>query len=78
MTMLNMNPHMYEDINDSMYLLRTRNHASGGEPAAFAKTGDGTYPVWMGHSWTGDVVGVVVLVKRIPQLLAESGATTVA
>nr|WTB28467.1 hypothetical protein OG781_01775 [Streptomyces sp. NBC_00830] len=36
---------MYEDINDSMYLLRTRDQASGGELAAFATTGDGTYPV---------------------------------
>lgn len=74
----NLDPDVYEDINDSMYLLRTRDHASGGELAAFATTGDGTYPVWVGRCEAGEVVGVVVLVEGMPELLPESGATTVA
>ncbi|MET9388615.1 DUF4241 domain-containing protein [Streptomyces sp. NPDC002928] len=66
---------VYEDISDSMYLLRTRDQASGGELAAFATTGDGTYPVWVGRSEAGEVVGVVVLVEGMPELLPEGGAT---
>ncbi|MFJ5900915.1 DUF4241 domain-containing protein [Streptomyces sp. NPDC093064] len=70
-----LDPDVYEDISDSMYLLRTRDQASGGELAAFATTGDGTYPVWVGRSEAGEVVGVVVLVEGMPELLPESGAT---
>lgn len=73
-----LDPAVYEDINDSMYLLRTRDQASGGELAAFATTRDGTYPVWVGRSEAGEVVGVVVLVEGMPELLPESGATAVA
>ncbi|MGW0817677.1 DUF4241 domain-containing protein [Streptomyces viridiviolaceus] len=68
-------PEEYEGISDSMYMLRTRDQASGGELAAFATTGDGTYPVWVGRSEAGEVVGVVVLVEGMPELLPESGAT---
>ncbi|MFE5485912.1 DUF4241 domain-containing protein [Streptomyces sp. NPDC056527] len=70
-----LNPDVYEDISDSMYLLRTRDQASGGELAAFATTGDGTYPVWVGRSEAGEVVGVAVLVEGMPELLPEDGAT---
>ncbi|MFD4644730.1 DUF4241 domain-containing protein [Streptomyces sp. NPDC058441] len=70
-----LDPDVYEDISDSMYLLRTRDQASGGELAAFATTGDGTYPVWVGRSEAGEVVGVVVLVEGMPELLPEGGAT---
>ncbi|MFJ5156391.1 DUF4241 domain-containing protein [Streptomyces sp. NPDC088353] len=70
-----LDPDVYEDISDSMYLLRTRDQASGGELAAFATTRDGTYPVWVGRSEAGEVVGVVVLVEGMPELLPESGAT---
>ncbi|MFF0435857.1 DUF4241 domain-containing protein [Streptomyces sp. NPDC004327] len=65
-------PDAYEDIDDSMYLLRTRDRASGGELVAFATTGDGTYPVWVGRSEAGEVVGVVVPVAGMPELLPES------
>ncbi|MFF8837414.1 DUF4241 domain-containing protein [Streptomyces sp. NPDC015130] len=61
----------YEHIEDSMYLLRTRDRASGGELVAFATTGDGTHPVWVGRSEAGEVVGVVVLVEGMPELLPE-------
>lgn len=69
-----LDPDVYEDISDSMYLLRTRDQASGGELAAFATTGDGTYPVWVGRSEAGEVVGVVVLVEGMPELLPEGDA----
>ncbi|MFI1183479.1 DUF4241 domain-containing protein [Streptomyces sp. NPDC020799] len=64
-------PDAYEDITDSTYLLRTRDQASGAELAAFATTGDGTHPVWVGRSEAGEVVGVVVLVDGMPELLPE-------
>ncbi|MFE1383915.1 DUF4241 domain-containing protein [Streptomyces sp. NPDC058740] len=64
---------VYEGIEDSMYLLRTRDRASGGELVAFATAGDGTYPVWVGRSEVGEVVSVVVLVGGTPELLPESG-----
>lgn len=64
----------YEDIDNSTYLLRTRDQASGGELAAFATTGDGTYPVWVGRSDAGEVVGVVVLIEGTPELLPETAA----
>jgi hypothetical protein len=52
----------YEDIDDgSMFMQRTWDEASGGELMSFATTGDGTYPVWVGRSEAGEVVGVVVL-----------------
>ncbi|MFD3554469.1 DUF4241 domain-containing protein [Streptomyces goshikiensis] len=70
-----LDPDVYEDISDSMYLLRTRDQDSGGELAAFATTGDGTYPVWVGRTEAGEVVGVVVLVEGMPELLPEGGAT---
>ncbi|MFC9669949.1 DUF4241 domain-containing protein [Streptomyces sp. NPDC056949] len=72
---MDLDPDVFEDISDSMYLLRTRDRASGGELAAFATTGDGTYPVWVGRSEAGEVVGVVVLVEGMPELLPEGGAT---
>ncbi|MFH7594584.1 DUF4241 domain-containing protein [Streptomyces racemochromogenes] len=65
-------PDEYADINDSMYLLRTRDRVSGGELVAFATTGDGTCPVWVGRSEAGEVVGVVVLVAGTPELLQGS------
>ncbi|MEU3355174.1 DUF4241 domain-containing protein [Streptomyces sp. NPDC037389] len=70
-----LDPNTYEDISDSIYLLRTRDQATGGELAAFATTGDGTYPVWVGRSEVGEVVGVVVLVDGMLELLPESGTT---
>ncbi|MCX5402652.1 DUF4241 domain-containing protein [Streptomyces sp. NBC_00335] len=70
-----LDPDVYEDINDSMYLLRTRDQATGGELAAFATTGDGTYPVWVGRTEAGEVAGVVVLVDGMPELLPDGGAT---
>ncbi|MGW2202079.1 DUF4241 domain-containing protein [Streptomyces sp. NPDC001774] len=70
-----LDPDVYEDISDSMYLLRTRDRASGGELAAFATTGDGTYPVWIGRCEAGEVVGVAVLVEGMPELLPEGGVT---
>ncbi|MER8034922.1 DUF4241 domain-containing protein [Streptomyces hydrogenans] len=72
-----LDPDVYEDISDSMYLLRTRDRSSGAEFAAFATTGDGTYPVWVARSRTGDVVGVVVLVETMPELLPDTEAATV-
>ncbi|MGW2049914.1 DUF4241 domain-containing protein [Streptomyces sp. NPDC001858] len=69
-----LDPNVYEDISDSMYLLRIRDQASGGELAAFATTGDGTYPVWLGRSEVGEVVGVAVLVEGMPELLPEGEA----
>ncbi|MFD3517628.1 DUF4241 domain-containing protein [Streptomyces sp. NPDC058657] len=71
------NPDAYEDISDSMYMVRTRDRTSGGELAAFATTGDGTYPVWVGRCDEGAVVGIVVLVDGMPELLPD-GATTAA
>ncbi|RAJ50748.1 uncharacterized protein DUF4241 [Streptomyces sp. KhCrAH-43] len=70
-----LDPDVYEDISDSMFLLRTRDRAAGGELAAFATIADGTYPVWVGRSGTGAVVAVVVLVEGMPDLLPEGGAT---
>ncbi|MFB7198992.1 DUF4241 domain-containing protein [Streptomyces sp. NPDC056240] len=72
-----LDPDVYEDISDSRHLLRTRDQASDGELAAFATTGDGTYPVWVGRSEAGEVVGVVVLVEGMLELLPEGGATPV-
>ncbi|GGT58035.1 DUF4241 domain-containing protein [Streptomyces purpureus] len=63
-----------EDISDSMYLLRTRDEASGGELVAFATTGDGTYPVWVGRSADGNVAEVVVLVEGMPTVLQNGSA----
>ncbi|MFG3495094.1 DUF4241 domain-containing protein [Streptomyces sp. NPDC047928] len=63
-----------EDIPDSMYLLRTQDKASGGELVAFATTGDGTYPVWVGRSADGDVAEVVVLVEGMPTVLQDDSA----
>ncbi|MFJ1865260.1 DUF4241 domain-containing protein [Streptomyces sp. NPDC088097] len=70
-----LDPDAYEDISDSMYLLRTRDRASGGELAAFATTGDGTYPVWVGRSEAGEVIAVVVLVEDMPELLPDAEPT---
>ncbi|MEU2764416.1 DUF4241 domain-containing protein [Streptomyces sp. NPDC007094] len=58
-----------------MFVQRTRDEASGGELTAFATTGDGTYPVWVGRSEDGEVVGVVVLVQGMPELLPEQDGT---
>ncbi|OEJ30410.1 DUF4241 domain-containing protein [Streptomyces subrutilus] len=66
-----------EDISDSMYLLRTRDGASGGELVAFATTGDGTYPVWVGRCADGEVAEVVVLVDGMPTVLDPDGADEV-
>ncbi|WP_434594779.1 DUF4241 domain-containing protein [Streptomyces sp. A5-4] len=63
-----------EDIPDSMYLVRTRDEASGGELVAFATTGDGTYPVWVGRSADGAVAEVVVLVVGMPTVLKDGSA----
>ncbi|MEU9237839.1 DUF4241 domain-containing protein [Streptomyces subrutilus] len=67
-------PGVGEDIRDSMYLLRTRDAVSGGELVAFATTGDGTYPVWVGRSADGDVAEVVVLVDGMPTVLGPDAA----
>jgi hypothetical protein len=67
-------PGVGEDIPDSMYLLRTQDEAPGGELVAFATTGDGTYPVWVGYSADGDVVGVVVPVAGMPTVLQDGAA----
>ncbi|MFD0355841.1 DUF4241 domain-containing protein [Streptomyces sp. NPDC127110] len=62
----------YEDLDDgSMFMHRTRDAATGGELMAFATTGDGTYPVWLGRSEAGELVSVVVLVDGTPKLLPE-------
>ncbi|WP_326586212.1 DUF4241 domain-containing protein [Streptomyces sp. NBC_01294] len=67
----------YEDIDDgSMFMQRTWDEASGGELMAFATTGDGTYPVWIGRCDAGEVVAVVVLVEGMPELLPERDGTT--
>ncbi|MFG2392253.1 hypothetical protein ACGFYF_25615 [Streptomyces lavendulae] len=66
-----LDPDAYEDISDSMYLLRTRDQASGGELAAFATTSDGTRPVWAGRTEAGEVVAVAVLVDGMPELLPD-------
>ncbi|CAM5607541.1 DUF4241 domain-containing protein [Streptomyces avidinii] len=47
--------------------------ASGGELMAFATTGDGTYPVWVGRSGTGEVVAVVVLVEGDARTASGAG-----
>ncbi|MEU9865550.1 DUF4241 domain-containing protein [Streptomyces sp. NPDC047971] len=67
-------PDAGEDITDSLYLLRTRDEASGGELVAFATTGDGTYPVWVGRCADGEVAEVVVLVDGMPTVLRDAGA----
>ncbi|MER6912494.1 DUF4241 domain-containing protein [Streptomyces sp. NPDC000594] len=61
-----------EAIPDSMYFLRTRDEATGGELVAFATTGDGTYPVWVGRSGDGAVAEVVVLVEGMPTILDDA------
>ncbi|RST07482.1 DUF4241 domain-containing protein [Streptomyces sp. WAC07149] len=62
----------YEDLADgSMFMHRTWDAATGGELMAFATTGDGTYPVWLGRSEAGELVSVVVLVDGTPELLPE-------
>ncbi|OEJ97424.1 DUF4241 domain-containing protein [Streptomyces thermolilacinus] len=63
-----------EDIPDSMFSLRTRDAASGGELVAFATTGDGTYPVWLGRSADGEPTEVVVLVDGMMTVLQDDGA----
>ncbi|WP_030965483.1 DUF4241 domain-containing protein [Streptomyces sp. NRRL S-378] len=70
----------YEDIDDgSLFMQRTWDEASGGELMAFATTGDGTYPVWLGRSDAGELVAVVVLLEGMPEVLAErDGADAVA
>ncbi|WP_411105150.1 DUF4241 domain-containing protein [Streptomyces sp. cmx-4-9] len=70
-----LDPDAYEEFSESMYLLRTRDRASGGELAAFATTGDGTYPVWVGRTEAGQVAGVVVLVEGMPEILPDAGPT---
>ncbi|MFJ7781040.1 DUF4241 domain-containing protein [Streptomyces yangpuensis] len=62
----------YEDIDDgSLFMQRTWDESSGGELMAFATSGDGTYPVWVGRSDAGALVAVVVLLDGMPQVLAE-------
>ncbi|MFE9827015.1 DUF4241 domain-containing protein [Streptomyces sp. NPDC005791] len=66
-----------KDIDDgSMFMLRTWDEASHGELMAFATTGDGTYPVWVGHAETGELTGIVVLVNGMPELLPERDGTS--
>ncbi|MFI8390656.1 hypothetical protein [Streptomyces sp. NPDC085540] len=50
--------------------MRTREPVSGAELAAFAVCSDGGHPVWVGRSADGDVVGVVVVIDRMPELAA--------
>ncbi|MFD5878316.1 DUF4241 domain-containing protein [Streptomyces yangpuensis] len=65
----------YEDLDDgSLFMQHTWDEASGGELMAFATTGDGTYPVWVGRSDVGEVVAVVVLLEGMPEVLAGRDA----
>lgn len=67
----------YEDLeNGSMFIHRTWDTATGGELMAFATTGDGTYPVWLGRSEEGELVSVVVLVEGMPEILCERDGAT--
>ncbi|MFJ8165910.1 DUF4241 domain-containing protein [Streptomyces sp. NPDC096136] len=60
----------YEDLTDgSMFIHRTWDTATGGELMAFATTGDGTYPVWLGRSEADELVSVVVLIEGMPEIL---------
>ncbi|MFF4496216.1 DUF4241 domain-containing protein [Streptomyces sp. NPDC001546] len=62
----------YEDLADgSMFLHHTWETATGGELMAFATTGDGTSPVWLGRSEAGELVSVVVLIEGMPEILPE-------
>ncbi|MGE7386141.1 DUF4241 domain-containing protein [Streptomyces sp. NPDC004126] len=62
----------YEDLPaGSMFIHRTWDTATGGELMAFATTGDGTYPVWLGRSAAGELVSVVVLIEGMPEILPE-------
>ncbi|MFJ3980026.1 DUF4241 domain-containing protein [Streptomyces sp. NPDC090021] len=62
----------YEDLDDgSLFMQRTWDETSGGDLMAFATTGDGTYPVWVGRSAAGEVVAVVVPIEGMPEVLAE-------
>ncbi|MFD9289248.1 DUF4241 domain-containing protein [Streptomyces sp. NPDC060030] len=67
-------PGVGEDITDSMYFLRTQDEASGGELVAFATTGDGTYPVWVGRSADGEVAKLVVPVGGMPTVLQDDSS----
>lgn len=67
-------PDAGEDMPDSMYFLRAQDEASGGELVAFATTGDGVHPVWVGRSADGDLAEVVVLVDGMPAVLQDAGA----
>ncbi|WP_229891684.1 DUF4241 domain-containing protein [Streptomyces mashuensis] len=67
-------PGVGENIPDSIYLLRVQDEASGGELVAFATTGDGTYPVWVGRSADGEVAEVVVLVGEMLTPLEDGSA----
>lgn len=60
---------MKEDAG-SAFFRRVRGPGSGVGLAAFAVGSDGTHPVWVGRSASGDVVGVVVLVDGMPALAA--------
>ncbi|WP_052714018.1 DUF4241 domain-containing protein [Streptomyces katrae] len=69
--------HGYEDLTDgSMFIHRTWDSATGGELMAFATTGDGAYPVWLGRSEAGELVSVVVLIEGMPQVLPERDGAT--
>ncbi|MFD7911195.1 DUF4241 domain-containing protein [Streptomyces sp. NPDC059752] len=59
-----------EPDDGSTFLVRTREPVSGAGLAAFAVCSDGGHPVWVGRSADGDVVGVVVLIDRMPELAA--------
>ncbi|RKT02223.1 uncharacterized protein DUF4241 [Streptomyces sp. 3211.6] len=62
----------YEDLTDgSMFIHHTWDTATGGELMAFATTGDGTYPVWLGRCEAGELVSVVVLIEGMPEILPE-------
>ncbi|MEV7283187.1 DUF4241 domain-containing protein [Streptomyces sp. NPDC093252] len=65
-------PGVREAMSGSMFHDVVQDPASGGGLAAFATSGDGTHPVWVGRSGAGQVTGVVVLVEPGFALLPES------
>ncbi|MGW2896765.1 DUF4241 domain-containing protein [Streptomyces sp. NPDC001212] len=55
-----------ESISDGY--IRTTDEATGSDLVSFCTSGDGTIPVWLGHSNTGNLVCVVVVVDYLPEL----------
>ncbi|MFD7439844.1 DUF4241 domain-containing protein [Streptomyces sp. NPDC059909] len=66
-------PDAGEHLSDSTYILRTTDRNAAADLTAFATCGDGTYPVWVGRSASGDVVCVAVTVDYLPDLRVLRG-----